>query len=40
MLVSRLRVSDIVRHKVAKFSIDTLVDLVNLTGKTVTLKVA
>ena len=40
LLVSRPRVSDIVRHKVAKFSIDTLVDLVNRTGKTVTLKVA
>lgn len=38
--VSRPRVSDIVRHKVAKFSIDTLVDLVNRTGKTVSLKVA
>lgn len=38
--VSRPRVSDIVRHKVGKFTIDTLVDLVNRTGRTVHLKVA
>ncbi len=40
LLVSRPRVSDIVRHKVGKFTIDTLVQLVNRTGKTVSLKVA
>ncbi|GAB2506023.1 helix-turn-helix domain-containing protein [Arenimonas alkanexedens] len=40
LLVSRPRVSDIVRHKVGKFSIDTLVELVNRTGKRVSLRVA
>jgi len=34
-----LRVSDVVNQKAAKFSIDTLVDMLNRVGKPVTLAI-
>jgi predicted XRE-type DNA-binding protein len=39
LMVSRPRVSDVVNHKVAKFSIDTLAELLNRVGTPVTLAV-
>jgi predicted XRE-type DNA-binding protein len=39
LMVSRPRVSDVVNQKVAKFSIDTLVEMLNRGGKPVTLAV-
>jgi predicted XRE-type DNA-binding protein len=37
--ISRPRVSDLVRNQVGKFSVDTLMDLVFRTGKSVTVHV-
>jgi predicted XRE-type DNA-binding protein len=37
--VTRPRVSDVVNHKTEKFTIDALVDMVNRTGKRVTLAI-
>ena len=40
LMVSRPRVSDIVRSQIGKFSIDTLIEMVARTGKQVRIKVA
>lgn len=39
LMVSRPRVSDVVNKKTAKFSIDTLVEMLSRVGKPVTLAV-